>query len=188
MYLYYTIISQEDAIQQKPQLSLGGFKAVNKVSSGQLNNLFSDVSQLTIANYNQPLFVALILKNELPGNVINVKIWFEYEENCYSKLSFSVTNLIQDTEGFFQMEHVETPNSQPLFAEFFEANGEVNAVNIGNIVAGDMVGIWIKRELLMSIIKEDQLTVYEPDPALEGRFKERILQKEDNIQLKISWD
>ena len=188
MFLYYTIVSAEDHIQQKPQLSLGGFKAINKVDSGKLNNLFSDISQLTVANYNQNLYIALILKNELSSTANNVKIYFSYPENCYSKLRVAAVNLFEDSEGFLQMEHVETPNSKPLFAEFFEADGLDNAVNIGNILPGDMIGIWIERELLVEFINEDQSLVYEEDPNMPTRYRERELQKEDNININISWD
>lgn len=188
MFLYYTIISAENHIQQKPQLSLGGFKAINKVDNGKLNNLFSDVSQLTVANYNQNLYIGLILKNELLVRAENIRIYFTYPESCYSKLRFSAVSLVEDAEGFLQMEHVETPNSKPLFADFSEANGIENAINIGDLDSGEMVGLWFERELLIDFINEDQSIVYEPDTSLPGRYKERELSKEDNIQINISWD
>lgn len=188
MFLYYTIVSAENNIQQKPQLSLGGFKAINKVDSNKLNNLFSDISQLTVANYSQNLYIALILRNELSADCENIKIFFTYPENCYSKLRIAAVNLVEDKDGFLQMEHVETPNSKPLFAEFFEADGVDNAVNIGDLEPGESVGIWIERELLIDFINEDQSKVYEPDTNIPTRYKERELEKEDNIQINISWD
>lgn len=188
MYLYYTSVTGQDVIQQKSNLSLGGYKALNRVNSGLLNNFFSDISQLTISNYNQNTFVGLILKNELPTGCSNIKLHFTYPTDSYSKLKIAAVSLVQDSEGFLQMEHIETPNSTPLFATFYEADGVDNAINIGDLASGEMVGLWIQRELLLDFIDQDQAVVYELDPERPDRYKEKELSKLDEILLNISWD
>lgn len=188
MYLYYSIVSNQGDIQQKPHLSLGGYIAKNKVSNGILNNLFSDISQLTISNYNQNTYIALYLKNELGVDCENIRLYFEYPEDCYSKLRVAPVSPVLDNKGFYQIEHVETPNSKPLFGEFYEANGLDNAINLFNLGNGQMIGLWFERELLMDFIKNDQSLVYEVDPSLPGRYKERVLGKEDDIKINIVWD
>jgi hypothetical protein len=188
MKLYYTIISKEGDLQEKPGLSLGGFKALNPVRNSEMNNLFPDISPISISNYNQNRYAALMLVNDTDNLVLNVKLYFTYNQNCYSKFRVAAVELATDSEGFEQMEHIDTSFSKPLMAEFFEAEGVDNAVELGDLPSGDKIGLWIERELLLDIIKEDQELIYEPDPDKLERYKERILDKLDNISINISWD
>jgi len=188
MYLYYTVPSNEDDIQDKPQLSLGGFRSGSKVANGVFNNLFSDITSLTINNFNQNKFIALVLKNDSGNDANNIKVWFNFPDLCYSKLRIAAVDMVLDSSGKYQMEHVPEINSMPLNAEFYECNGEINAVDLGSLQVGEMLGIWIEFSLLLDIIKEDQDNIYEKDPAKDYIFREVIKGKFDDIGLGISWD
>lgn len=188
MYLYYTAITGSETEQNKPSLSLGGFKSSSRVVNSKFGNLFPDISNITISNYNENQYVGLVLKNELGVTKTNVEIWFEYPEKCYSKFRVAAVDMILDSENNLQMEHISTINEQPLNAEFFEADGDLAKVGIGDMVANENVGIWIERSLLLDFIKTDQASIWVDDPANNGRVIEVVLNKEDDIKIGISWD
>lgn len=188
MYLYYTVVLGNEAEQGNPVLSLGGYKSSSRLVNSKFNNLFSDISNLTVTNYNQNQYVGLVLKNELGAAKTNVQIWFEYSAKCYSKLRVAAVDMVAGTDGTLQMENVQNLNAKPLNAEFYEADGELNKVNIGDLAAAEQVGIWIERELLLDFIKTDQEAIWEDDPDNGGRVREIPLTKTDDIQLGISWD
>lgn len=189
MKLYYTTSQGSEQVQDKPSLSIGGYKSSSPVPNGKLGNLFSDISQLTISNYRQNQYIGLILKNELSGTVNNAKLWFDFLTDSYSKFRVAFVSLSADSEGQLYMERLTDKYSKPIsIQEFFEANSESNKVNIANFLSGAQVGVWIERELLLDVIKTDQSLVYELQEGYTDRYKERVLGKEDNIKLNISWD
>lgn len=187
MRLYYTASSQPEAVQTKPHLSLGGFKSGSQLQNSQIGNLFSDITPVTINNFNQNRYIGLVLKNETASTVNNVKLWFAYPTGCYIKLRVSAVDMVQDSDGNYQMEHIGVATSKPLSGDFYEATVDAK-VDLGSLTAGEQIGIWIERELLFEVIKEQQSAVYEPDPALENRFKEVELNKLDTVEIFISWD
>jgi hypothetical protein len=182
MKLYYTVSSQSEAPQTKPQLSLGGFKSSSQLANSQFENLFGDITPITISNFNQNRYIGLVLKNETGADITNVKLWFNYPDGCYTNLKVAAVDMIQD-----QMEHIDTPTSKPLSGDFYVATEEVKA-DLGDLIDGEMIGIWIERELKLDVITEQQSNIYEPDPALESRYKEKEINKLDEIEIFIEWD
>lgn len=188
MYLYYTVSSAPQADQSIPSLSLGGFKSSSKVQNAQFNNLFGDITPTTINSFNQNRYVALVLNNELTTEATNVKIWFDYPIGTYSLFRVAAVELALNASGQLQMEHVDSIYSKPLAATFYEANGEDNAVSIGDIAVGEQIGIWIEMELLMEFIESDQLNISEPDPSHQNRYKPIAKAKFDDIKINFKWD
>lgn len=188
MYLFYTISGAPEAVQLKPQLSLGGYKSSVKLRNSQLGNLFGDITQFTIANSNQNQYAGLILKNETGAPVTNVKFWFEYPADSYVKLRVAAVDLVTGTDGVQQMERIEMSTIKPLSGEFFEADTEVNAVSVGDMAAGEMIGVWIERELKLDFIKENSSDIYELIPGFTDRYKEKEINTLEEIGVGISWD
>ena len=188
MRLYYTVITEEEAIQSRPSYSLGGYKSQSKLVNGQIGNLFSDISNTTISTYNQNQYIGLVLRNELSIQARNIKLWFVYPDKCYSKFRLAAVDMALDSKGVQFMENIQTLNEKPIAADFYEADGELNKLNIGDLGIGEKVGIWVERELLLDFIKEDQMNIYTNDPAKQGRYIEVPLGKEDDIGIGISWD
>lgn len=187
MKLYYTVSSASEAVQVKPHLSLGGYKSQSQVTNSQFGNMFSEVTPTTISNFNQNQYIGLVLKNDSIIDVTNVEIYFTFPTGCYSILRLAAVDMVADSAGTLQMEHIDNQFSKPLNATFYEASGSANKVDVGDLDAGTQIGIWIERELLIDVITAQQAAVYEPDPALEGRFKAVVLDKYDDIGMKISW-
>lgn len=190
MKLYYTTSQGSESSQDKPSLSLGGYKSSTPIPNSKFGNLFGEISQLTISQYNQNSYIGLILKNELAGAANNVKLWFDYPTNCYSKFKVAFVQLSTDSDGQLYMERISDKYSKPLMlsSDFVEANGEINKVNVSNFLVGSQIGVWIERELLIDVIKADNSVCYELIPGSTDRYQAKDLGNEDDIKLNLSWD
>lgn len=190
MKLYYTTSQGSEQTQDKPTLSLGGYKSSSPVPNSKFGNLFGEISQMTISSYNQNSYIGLILKNELPGAANNVKLWFDYSANCYSKLRVSFVQLSTDSEGQLYMERVSDKFSKPLMivTDFVEADGEANQVDVSSFPIGTQIGVWVERELLMDVIRQDNSECYELVPGYTDRYQAKDVGNQDDIKLNLSWD
>jgi len=185
MRLYYTS-STLNTPQTKPSLSLGGYKAVSPIPNDQFGNLFGDISMYTVKNAVDQHYIGLILVNEKAA-ASSVYLWFEHPEGAYSKMRVAAVDLLVDPEGNQYMEQIPAYTSKPLYAEFHEANGEANKVDLGPIPAGGAIALWINRELNLEVIKEEQGKIFEPNPLQTYIFQEIELAKEDSIAMVLDW-
>lgn len=189
MKLYYTVASQQDVAQPKPNLSLGGYKSSTVVPNSVLGNMFADISMYTVKNYTSPSYIGLILVNDsATEKAIDVNLWFKHLDDCITTFKVAAVDLTTDAEGEKYMEHIPNFNSKPLYATFSEADGEVNRVSIGDILAGGMVGLWFERTIDIATAKTQQNAIYEVDPADPYRYLPVELSKEDQVDIGISWD
>jgi hypothetical protein len=193
MKLFYTVASQQDATQTKPSLSLGGYKSANQVPSSSFGNLFGDISMYTVKNNNSNAYIGLILLNDEPNAadpaaIYCVNMWFEFPEDKVSTFKIAAVDLNTDEDGYKYMEQISSYTSKPLYAEFVEADGEINRVNLGDMAIGDMIGIWIERTLDLEAISSQQNAIYEVDPADPYRFLEVTPSKSDEILIGINWE
>ena len=187
MKLYYTVSSATGDQQSKPSLSLGGFRSNSLTPNSVLGNFFNDISIYSIKSANSNKYLGLILKNETGVDVVGIKLWFQFNENCYSKINVSVISLAKDSRGNNFMERVPTPYSKPLYSEFVEASSEESELIIGDLLKDEEVGIWLERELNLSLIKEDQNKIFKACDSDPYRYEEVELEKEDSISLIINW-
>lgn len=187
MKLYYTSSSSPNVEQTKPFLSLGGYKSLSSVQNSRFENFFSDISSISISNFNQNQYLGLVLKNETGNSVTGIQLWFEYPDGCFCLYRVAAVDMAIDSDGVLQMEKVYSINDKPLNAEFHEADGSDNKVDLGDLEIDGQIGIWIERELLLDIIKAQQSNIYEPDPNLEGRFRAIVLPVSDEIKIAISY-
>lgn len=183
MKLYYTVSSQTDDPQSKPSLSIGGFKSSTEAQNDVSGSFFDQITPYTIRK-NLKEYIGLILVNETGGDITNASIWFDYPEGNFSIYKIAAVDLTDD-----QMERVRTRNSRPLSATFYEADGESNAQNIGDILTGEAVGLWIERSLVLDNIQdicniESRLT----QTTENGLWTETPLETEENININIKWD
>lgn len=186
MYLYYTVSSLPEDLQAEPQLSLGGFKSSNKINNSIFNNLFSDISVLTVSNYNQNRYIGLVLKNETGDDIENIALYFVHPVNSASLFRVAAVDMAADSNGNLQMEHVNSVYTKPIYAEFHEASAEGDAVDLGSLDAGEQIGIWIEMKLLVDSIKTDIENICELNQTTQ-RFTELTKDKSDEIEIKISW-
>lgn len=188
MKLYYTVGSAPEDVQTNPILSLGCYKSSSQVQNGTFNGLFGDISMYSIKNYGGAKYIALVLKNTLATAVENIDIWFEYPTGCACVLQVAAVDMAVDGDGNYYMEHVPTQGSKPLYAEFEEADGEVNRINIGDLLVGGVLGIWIERDLSLEDIKNEQNAIYSVDINNPYYYNAVELTKQEEISIGISWD
>ena len=134
-------------------------------------------------------FIALVLKNETGAEVNNLWLWFSYPDGCFSKYLVAAVDMTADANGVLQMEHVPNRNSKPLYADFYEASGQVNAVEIGTVAIDGMVGIWIQRSMvdgLAANIQSDS-NLYTIDPNNADLVIPVVPAKQDAISIHMDW-
>jgi hypothetical protein len=185
--LYYTSTKGQDEVQSKFYSSLGGYKSSTPVRNDSFDNFFGEVSSYTIANNSDPQYIGLVLKNE-GADKTGLKIYFERDEKCYSKIYVAAVTMIADSDGKYMFEHVPTLNSSPLYATFYEAEGVDTAVSLGDLDEGAMIGLWLKREILRDVAEQDASVVAVQDPEDEHRMIPVVLDKLDTINMVLEYD
>jgi len=183
MRLYYTVASTTDDRQTKAGNSLGGFRSSTMLPNGTFDNLFGEISMLTIQRGDIPQYIGLILRNETGAEVTDIEMWFDFPENLYSNVKVSAVAL--NANGY--MECLPNINSRPLMADFVEANGEANAVGLGALPIDGAIGLWFERTLNLEDIKRIQSDIYEVDPSDSRRFLPVELAKFEDIKINIRW-
>jgi hypothetical protein len=181
LQLNYTGAFKENDLQDNPSKSLGGYVSGSKVPSGNLNNLFSSISQFT---KEKALFeiIGVVLKNTSQNNIVNIEIWTESESDSYCNVEIAVVSLASDGGGNF-MEKITNRNSLPYNAVFYNIEGVANKINIGDLAIGGMLGIWFKR-----IIDKAKFVALNSDDTLYANYKAGIEVKiQENTNLKIQF-
>jgi hypothetical protein len=153
--LYYTGPRSYLSPQQKPSYSLGGYPSSSIVPNDQDGSLFSKISTLTKQNEITEV-IGLILKNE-DEDIDNLQFYFNLPKNPSASYQIAAVALSQDSKNQYVMEEISNSTSLPYYANFFDANGKDNTVDLGLLVQNGMLGIWIKRSVVFSVKTDDQL-------------------------------
>ena len=185
MELFYTTSAGEDQIQELPQNSLGGFKSAVNVKNDDFDNLFGEISTLTI-NQDKDQYIALVLKNTTGTAITNVEVWFEVPETSYATFQIAAVDMVPNKDGVYQMERRRDIFDKPFNAEFFDCDVD-NKSLIGDLAIDEMIGIWIKRKLNVTVIDTDQAAFYEKVPNNDYMYQNVELSQEDKIDFKLSW-
>ena len=186
--LYYTTTQGQDVLQPRSDKSLGGYRSASLVKNDDFDNLFGEISNYTLKNSDdQSQYVGLILHNDSITGITALNVWFEYPAKCYSKIEIAVIDLSQDADHKYFMENIPSITSSPVYATFYEADGEANKVSIGNMTAGETVGIWLKRTVLSSVTDADIAAEIVVDPTNEHRVVFVAPDKSDTIEFKMSY-
>lgn len=160
----------------RPDLSLGGFISTTLVPNSNFGNLFSDISYYSISE-NRDEFIAIGLLNETGINLKNVTMHFIYPEGCQKHIE--VAPVAFNSNG--EIEVIPSTYDRPYNAEFYEADGEENAINIGDILIGGKVGLWFKKVIDVPAILDEYSDV---NMVLNGT---PVASNED-IQLVLSYN
>ena len=186
MNIYYTTSAGEGQTQPKTTASLGGFKAGNTVRNDDFDNLFGEISTYTISQ-GRDSYIALVLKNDLPQDAENVKVWIEEESDTYCNFQIAIVQMTTDQEGVAVMEKTRDPYSRPYYAEFATL-GVDNKGEIGTMTPDSQYGIWLKRIVNRENIEENSNNLYEPDPTNPHRVRAIKKDKEEKFRVCVSWD
>jgi hypothetical protein len=152
MNIYYTTSQGTDTIQVKHELSLGGYKSSTQVQNDVFGNIIQEASIRSLEKQT-PYYIGLIMKNETGLSLTDVLFWFEYPADGLVKLEIAATDL--SSTG--AIERIPTQYSKPIYATFYEANGEENSVSLGNLSIDEEIGIWLKISYVASQITYNKL-------------------------------
>jgi hypothetical protein len=158
MKLYYTGSKTYLGTQQKKEFSLGGFVSASIVPNNQLGNLFSDITKYTKGNEITEV-IGIVLKNELDGTASDIVFNFDIPEDAVASYEIAAVQLSQDGNGNYYMEEISNQYALPYYATFYSADDGDNKVNLGSLISGGMLGLWIKRKVSFTASDCDQLFI-----------------------------
>lgn len=146
MQFLYTGAQSYQAPQPDANLSLGGFISGTVIPNGQMNNIFSDISYQT-AKRKSIEVRGIVLKNTLGINATDVIFGYTYPDNVNFKIevAFVTINAANPT----MIEKIGNGQSNPYTGIFQEASiaSIDNSVDIGSLVAGASIAIWLRRTM-----------------------------------------
>jgi len=186
MTLYYTTSAGENEDQQLPQISLGGYKSSTIVKNDEYDNLFGEISFLTLQQ-DRPHYIALMAVNETGVPLTNCQIWVEYPESPICKLEIAVVDPALDNEGKLKMERTREMFNKPFVGNFQEYTSD-NKGLIGSVSVDEYIGLWIKRTVVKESVLAAEDSFYEPDPTRRSMYREVETPTVENVNIKISWD
>lgn len=145
MQLFYTGAATAETPQTNPELSLGGFKSNTVINLTRANALFGDISYLIKVNKTSITRAFVLKNNDATDTAVDVTIGYEYTLNNGYKLEVAFVTLTNN-----QMEQILSQRDTPYYGEFVEANLSTvnptfdNSVNVGNMAAGECLGMWMR--------------------------------------------
>jgi hypothetical protein len=190
--LYYSGGSgKSDSISYAAK-SFGQFMSASELFDG-LNNLFPDLSALTIQN-RKTEYRAIVLVNESEDEVLsNLSVWFldpdsadSDETNdslCEIQLGWVDLSIQNNCAIPYFPYSITDGYKAPLGVTFYPALGEENALDLPNIEPGMALGLWIKR-----IVKESALTAPSDDLLCEISEGTVVLPTTESLQLVFDWE
>lgn len=145
MNIFYTTNIKQNGVNSNPAISLGGFCSSTPIPNDDFNNLFGEISDYGVLS-GRTQYICIAIKNTYSETVegISFNIVKENEEDEWSsdfKIGFVLPN---SSTG----EILHTPNcySMPSGIEMYPVDGtEESKVTIGNLEAGQWIGVWISR-------------------------------------------
>lgn len=182
--LYYTVSSGYLDIQGNYINSLGGFPSSTEVPNDVFDNLFDEISLSEIKDVKTQ-YRAIIIKNESEEVIENIELWFEKKDSNICSYQIGATLLSNDEQPF--MEHIPSVYSKPLYTQLYDAIVD-SKVSIGNLNPGQMIGLWLSRTVDKEKALEEYNNVAEEDLLHRSRYKPIEKEKQETVDLKITWD
>lgn len=182
--LYYTVSSGYLDIQGNYINSLGGFPSSTEVPNDVFDNLFDEISLSEIKDAKTQ-YRAIVIKNESEEVIENIELWFEKKDSNICSYQIGATLLSNDEQPF--MEHIPSVYSKPLYTQLYDAIVD-SKVSIGNLNPGQMIGLWLSRTVDKEKALEEYNNVAEEDLLHRSRYKPIEKEKQETVDLKITWD
>lgn len=188
--LYYTNSLISLGVQTSPMKSLGGLVSGSLVPNDVLNNLFSDVSSLSV-NRNLTETIGLALKNETGVLAEDIYLYYDYPSKD-SQVKIEVAAVVVGLNDCDEPEMELIPNirSKPLVGNFVEAAGAGNAVLLGDLAVDAYIGLWFRKTLKPAVIPVDQGgtgELVDCDTLFDDFENGVIKSKKETVDLIIHW-
>jgi len=147
MRFLYTGADSYLSTQNDPYRSLGGNVSKSIIQNNRMNNLFDDISYLSLENGDSET-KGIVLENESSNPVTNVKIGWVYPIIKNYRIFVALVALNSSN----QMERIGNSKEVPYNADFVEI--EDDPVEIGDLEAEARIGIWITRTPITDNIEQ----------------------------------
>lgn len=187
MQLYYTVSSGYDSIQNKPSLSIGGYKSSSIVINDDYSNIFDEISMRSV-NINRPQYIALILKNTTNSVANNLKVWMVSPITAQGIITLAAVKPLIDQDGNPYIERVATTFSKPMGVNFTSPTVDSPALIVDSMAAGDEIGIWLCRSIDKNVAMEQYNDVAMIDPNNPNRYIKSEQPTEEIFNLYFSWE
>lgn len=189
MQLFYTTTTGYDNEQPNVQASLGGFKSSTPVTNDDFDNLFGEISVMTIRS-GRDEYRAIMLKNTMSVSARKVKVRVVKPENGLATFRMAVGRVgTPNKYGFRAMENIPSIYSRPFQAQFVDMVDENVVLEVGELASNAEVGLWVCRHIDVEKAKEQYNLVCEPDPTdtTARRWKPVERPKVETVNIVISW-
>lgn len=189
MKLYYTTTTGYENAQPNIQSSLGGYRSSTPVMNDDFDNLFGEVSVMTIRS-GRDEYRAIMLKNEMQVTARKIKIRVRQNEDSICMFRMAVGKVgVPNKYGHRSMENVMSVYSKPYRAQFVDMVGEETVLEVGELAPGAEVGLWVCRHIDGEKARNQYNLVCEPDPTdtTARRWKPVSKPQVETIDIVISW-
>lgn len=190
MILYYSGASVPNSQQNLPEKSLGGYISSTVISNSILNNIFSTVSK-SVVEKNKRDTRLICLTNNTGSTIYNCKIWIDNTvDNNHSNIIMAAVAPAIDNCNNSYFEQIQSTEALPYQATLSPANGEVNAINIGEIASGESIGIWVSRSIKVADFPSANGATNGTSDAAIAALQDSIANPiiEDDSNLVVYWD
>lgn len=180
MQLFYSGALTPEEVQIHPDLSLGGYKSSSLIANGRIGNLFSTITNSLLRQRRE---IRLIVLQNLTGETKEVKIWTQ--STPISTLKIAAVS--PTVEGAF--ERVADMFSLPFQATLEAHEEAANALDF-SISADEIVGLWILRELDVSLFNTSNNDVNWSDSNEVAAYLTKLhdnVAENDEMSVVIDW-
>lgn len=186
MKFFYTNSVKFNQTQLDSSKSLGGYISSSVIPNNLVGNIFGDLTAFT-KNQNQDEFRALAIQNDGTVTLTGLRVFLDIDDQASGEgndFSYELGYLSPSTDdcGDLLSELLPNPYAQPYTVTFYNVDGEVNALALPNLDAGDYFVFYIKRTLLDSSLQP--LTT---DQYVAILNKTLVLPTKETIPLIVKW-
>ena len=169
--VFYSGAKEPNSEQTNPIYSLGGYVSSSGFQNSNLNNLFQDLSNLSLQN-NKKEYSCIILQNDSDTPISNLTLFFDLEEGnkCDFEIGFALPSEDSCNNKIFEL--LPNCNSKPIYVDqFYSPNSFEEAVVIPSFLENSYIGLFISRLVKPTTIDEQNIN----------------LESVEEISLNIMW-
>lgn len=180
--LYYSGAKVFNAIQNNPDLSLGGWLSSTIIPNDLMNNLFGTISEKGQSEaLSETKAIFLVNDTEVKTNF---SIYIEQANSDEVIFEFSVVAVPNGQS----MERISSIRSLPYYADFFTANGIDNAeLMLESFTANQVIGLWIRRTAIQRPTAPDVID-YNNTQDPFNLWYANLQNKQENPAIMFSWN
>lgn len=147
MKFFYTGASKYNVPQQFANMSLGGFVSSTEIPNDFLGNIFGDESRLAVCELKRTaVLIALVNEDDERAESVNITFNVSDWTKLTGQFSIAFVSPKIDNCGNISFDKINDTGALPYITlDVLSATN--NSFNLGDIQKGQVVGIWLVREI-----------------------------------------